>query len=90
MTVSCRAGIATPRTRRASGIEVATGDAGCGGGWRLVGGTVDHGPWTMGGQGQPEGFPERQVPRWTAESEGYAIALGLLQRDLRFQVAGTA
>lgn len=44
----------------------------------------------MGGQGQPEGFPERQVPCWTAESEGYAIALGLLQRDLRFQVAGTA
>lgn len=44
----------------------------------------------MGGQGRPVGFPERQVPRWTAELEGYAIALGLLQRALRFQVAGTA
>ncbi|KPI32732.1 hypothetical protein OV320_1943 [Actinobacteria bacterium OV320] len=44
----------------------------------------------MGGQGQPEGFPERQVPRWTAELEGYAITLGLFQRTLRFPAAGTA
>ncbi|MFE9815262.1 hypothetical protein [Streptomyces sp. NBC_00236] len=44
----------------------------------------------MGGYGRPEGFPERQVLRWTAEPEGYAIALGLVQRALRFRVAGTA
>ncbi|MEV8457596.1 hypothetical protein AB0467_33885 [Streptomyces sp. NPDC052095] len=55
-----------------------------------MGGAVDHGPWAMGGWGRPEGFPERRVPRWTAELEGYAIALGLLQGALRFQAAGTA
>ncbi|CAM5277371.1 hypothetical protein SAVIM338S_00082 [Streptomyces avidinii] len=33
---------------------------------------------------------ERQVPRWSAELEDCTIALGLFQRILSLQAAGTA
>lgn len=43
-----------------------------------MGGAVNHGAVGLGDYGKPEGFLERRVPRWTAELEGYAIALGLV------------